>query len=419
MKIYIHHFYNKALFYNICHNTSDRVYNINDDEGTILCKYKNVDLEIIFKQEITFENDGLHILDYFTAYKDNERDPKIGKILKDTFFMEREHQQILKIFIDILKNCPKNQKWIITYFKTEKILHSIDSPNGYVNEKIEEIESLLSQLSEHHIVNDNLFLNQKIEELYPNFHFTFTNSIFQWNINLNMRWYYEFKSIFEKLNFDYDLMYSVRNHKSFRVNLINELGKLNNPKIYLQTSDTLKHNRYFKKYGDLVDKDIKLSSIYGDSDFADISYIQNIINGLDLFFRVMPKAKMQILCESWSENKQDFASQYLSEKTIGFILAGIPFISTHDYPLTMIQQILEIPAHPFYEKTKLYKSDAKLFAEFVNEFMKNFEVNYLLCKEWSDLAFDKFMYKIENENSLLDMIINDKLKSKESKKSLM
>jgi hypothetical protein len=420
MKIYIHHYFDKSLLYTLANNTTDRKYFIENNVGSVFCKYKNTDIEFIFKQEISFEDDGHHILDYFSAYFNSDSDSKIGPILPDRSYMDRENQQILKIFINLLKDCPKNQKWLITYFRTEKILHSIDAPNGHVNEKIKEIESLLKQLNNHYIINDNPFLDKKIESLYPNFHFAFTNSIFQWNANLNVRWYFEFKSIFEKLNFDYDLMYSVRNHKMFRINLINELSKLKNDRIYLQTSDTLKHNKYYKKYGYLVSEDVKCSSIYGQSDFADISYIENTINGLDLFFRVLPKAKMQILCESWSESKQDFASQYLSEKTIGMILAGIPFISTHDYPLTIIQTILEIDNHPFYEESKKYKSDAKLFAEFVDEFMKNFEENYKLCKEWSDLAFEKFIHKIENENSLLDLIFNgDLIKNNTIKKKIL
>ena len=80
-------------------------------------------------------------------------------------------------------------------------------------------------------------------------HFALTNSIFQWNKNLNIRWWYEFKQVYDKLNFDYDLMYSVRNHKSNRVSILNELKNLNNNKIYLQTCDALNHNKYYKKNG--------------------------------------------------------------------------------------------------------------------------------------------------------------------------
>ncbi len=128
---------------------------------------------------------------------------------------------------------------------------------------------------------------------------------------------------------------------------------------------------------------------------------------------------MQILCETWSYSKNEFNSQYLSEKTIGFILAGIPFISTHDYPLLMIEKILKVPPHPFLNESKKCRADAKLFAKFVNDFMKNYEDNYQLCKEWSDLVFDKFMYKIKNENSLFDLILNNDLKNNTIKKNLM
>lgn len=415
MKIYIHHLYKKTLFYTICHNTYDREFNLFNDEGVIKCKYKDNDIEFIFKNEISFEEDGYHILDFYSAYNDS----KIGEVKRDTTFMEREHQQILQTFIKLLNGCPSQQKWIITYFKTEKILHSIDTINFNVSSKIEEIESLLSQLNNHHIVNDNLFLDKNISNIFPNFHFSFTNTFYHWNHFLNMRWYYEFKPIFDKLNFDYDLAYSVRNHKGFRVDLINELKLLNIDRLYLQTSDTLGNNRWFQKFGKNVSNEILCSSIYGNNDFDDISYLENIINGLDLFFRVMPKAKMQILCESWSGNNQDFKSQYLSEKTLGFILSGIPFISTNDYPLIMIQEILEVPNHPFFNESKKFRANSKLFANFVNDFMKNFEKNYKLCKEWSDIVFQKFINKIETENSLLDLILSGKLERISNKKNMM
>lgn len=418
-KIYIHHFFNKSLFYILCHNTTDRKYVIENDVGSVFCKYKNLDIEFIFKKEMTFENDGYHILDYFTAYFDGHNDPKIGFIERDREFMERENQQIFETFINLLKECPKNQNWIITFFRTEKILHSIDTDSKLLNNKIIEIESLLKKLNEHFFITDNVFLNNRLEQQYPNFNFAFTNSIFQWNRNLNIRWYYEFKSIFERLNFEYDLMYTVRNYKNFRIKLINELNKLKNDKIYLQTSDTLKGNRYHIINSSKLDKDIPCNSIYGNSDFEDISYLQNIVNGLDLFFRVLPKAKMQILCESWSEIKKDFNTQYLSEKTIGFILSGIPFISTHEYPLLILEKIFNIPRHPFFDESKKFKSNPELFANFVGEFMNNFDTNYELCKKWSDLVFEKFMYKIENENSLLDLIINNSLQKGTTKKSII
>ena len=56
---------------------------IKNNEGSIFCKYKNNDVEFIFKKEISFEDDGYHILDYFTAFFNGEDDSKIGKIEPD------------------------------------------------------------------------------------------------------------------------------------------------------------------------------------------------------------------------------------------------------------------------------------------------------------------------------------------------
>jgi len=407
MKLYIHHPYQKQLFYTLGHNTTDREYHINDNEGSILCKYRGTDIEFIFKKEISFEEDGYHILDYFTSFFYGNQDSKIGYILPDRDYMERETQQILKIFINLLKDCPKNQKWIITYLRTEKILQTSDV--NYFDENWLEIESLIGKLKNHHIITDNIFLDKSVESVYPNFYYTLTNTIFQWNHNWNIRWYYEFKQLYDKLNFEYDLMYSIKNHKINRVKIINELSRLNNNKLYLQHTDALQNPDFIERAPSI--SHINTHSIYGDTDFDDISYIANHAGYMDVFFRVLPKAKMQILCESWSWSNREFTTQYLSEKTFGLLLSGIPFISTHEYPLQMIEIMLDVPSHPFYNESKRCKTNGKLFAEFVDKFLQNFDENFKLCKEWSDLVHNKLMYKIENENSLLDLIIDGRLKN--------
>ncbi len=403
MKLYIHHYYQKSIFYKIAHNTTDREYFIENGEGVVKCKYNDVDIEIIFKQEISFEDDGYHILDYFTALFYGDIDPKIGYIHRDEHYMEKETQQILTIYKNLLKDTPPNQKWIITYFRTEKILQTGDT--SIYDKKWFEIEQMLSDLGNHHIIVDNLFLTDSSEKKYPNFHYSLTNTVFQWNEIIAIRWFYEFKQIYDKLNFDYDLMYSIKNHKVNRVSIINELQKLKHPKLLLQRSDSLQNPDYKKREREV--KHINVNSIYGDNDFADVSWIINHQGYMDMFFRVLTKSKMQILCESWSWDKREFSSQYLSEKTFAFILAGIPFISTHEYPLQILQKILDLPPHPFFEESKKCKTNGKLFAEFVDKFLQNFDENYLLCKEWSDLAHNKLMASVETKNSLIDLILKD------------
>ena len=407
MKIYIHHPYQKSIFYKLAHNTTNREYFIENNEGSVFCKYKNIDVEFIFKKEISFEDDGYHILDYFTAFFNGKNDSKIGKIEPDRDYMERESQQILKIFIKLLKDCPKNQKWLIGYFRTEKILQTKDT--NIIDKNWLEIESLMDELKNHHFITDNIFLNKNLELQYPNFYYTLTNTIFQWNEIIAIRWFYEFKQIYDKLNFDYDLIYSIKNHKINRVNIINELSKIQNDRLYLQHSDSLQNPSYIK-YAPTIEH-INTNSIIGDTDFSDVSWIINHQGYMDMFFRVLPKAKMQILCESWSWSSREFTSQYLSEKTFALLLSGIPFISTHEYPLQMIEKMLEVPPHPFYNESKRCKTNGKLFAKFVDKFLQNFDENYKLCKEWSDLVHSKLIYKIENQNSLLDLIIDGRLKS--------
>jgi hypothetical protein len=372
----------------------------------VVCKYKNIDIEFIFKREISFEDDGYHMLDYFNSFFNGVNDPKIGKIEPDRDYMERESQQILKIFIKLLRDCPKNQKWLIGYFRTEKILQTKDTSS--IDKNWLEIESLMGELKNHHFITDNIFLNKNLELQYPNFYYALTNTIFQWNEIIAIRWFYEFKQVYDKLTFDYDLMYSIKNHKINRVNIINELSKIQNDRLYLQHSDSLQNPSYIK-YSPTIEH-INTNSIVGDTDFSDVSWITNYLGYMDMFFRVLPKAKMQILCESWSWSSREFTSQYLSEKTVGLLLSGIPFISTHEYPLQMIEKMLDVPSHPFYDESKKCKTNGKLFAQFVDTFLQNFDENYKLCKEWSDLVHNKLMYKIENENSLLDLIIEGGLK---------
>jgi hypothetical protein len=113
---------------------------------------------------------------------------------------------------------------------------------------------------------------------------------------------------------------------------------------------------------------------------------------------------MHILDESHGGKNYEVVFHYLTEKTLGFILAGIPFISTHSYPLDCIHKMVDIEEHPFMERFKEHKGNPEMFVEFVKEFMWEFDYNYELCKKWSIKCHDKFIEKINKENSLFDLI---------------
>jgi len=421
MKIYIHHYYTEHLFYLLAHNTTNRVFDLKNNEGIVKCKYKDTEFQFIFKLNLSDEDDGYHFIDYTTARSQSNVDEKfylIGentrKLIDDT--INNGVNNTLYNLTNIVKNKPN---WIFSFFNGEKSFYKYENIEYYKGiELLYDVEKSLSKLNNSRVITEEYFIKDEANSKYQNIFYTFSNSIWYWNNHAEIRWYYEFKNIFDKLNFEYDLCYSMRAYKYHRILLLNELKKIDSKKLFIQRSDARKESEEFIKYEKKV-SDIFLNSVEGNLDFDNLKIINKQRVGLDLFFRMLPKAKMHLLDESWSFSKNEFSSQYLSEKTLGFILSGIPFISTNDYPLIMIQEILEVPNHPFFNESKKFRANSKLFANFVNDFMKNFEKNYKLCKEWSDIVFQKFINKIETENSLLDLILSGKLERISNKKNMM
>ena len=241
-------------------------------------------------------------------------------------------------------------------------------------------------------------------------HYAFSNTMWQWNELIGIRWYYEFKTIFEKLNFDYDLMYSVRNHKTHRFEILKGLSKLNNDKLLLQRTNSMPGSLLYDEFATELDSysNIKLNSIYGKTDFDNITTI-DYQSGItyDLFFRLFSKAKVQVLDESWAWCDEEFQNQYLSEKTIGIVLMNIPFISTHIYPIDFLTKMLNLSPHPFYDDISKHAGKSKLFVKFVEKFMNNFDENYELIQQWTTECHTKFINKLNTDNDLLDMVIDD------------
>lgn len=401
-KIYIHHYFSTTLFYKLAHNTTERIFNINESlkTGFVKAKYKNVDIEFIFNPIINDNDDGLHLVDYFTAFFQRNEDDTYKSVIIDSGV---EDTPFLKKFGELLID---KKDWIITFFRTEKIIGKYDIPDDWY---VADVETKLKSLINHKIVTDNYFLEESIRHKYPHLYYSFTNVIWQWNEIISIRYYYEFKELYDRLNFDYDLIYSVRHHKKHRVEILKGLSEYDNSKILLQRTDSLANSMYNKHNAKLEEfSNIRLNNLEGSTDFSNLKNIE-YHRGIayDLFFRFLGRAKMQVLDESWAWAEQDFHIQYLSEKTIGLTLCGIPFISTHSYPVILLQKILDIPNHPFLKDFDNHKGNSKLFVEFVKRFMENFDENYKLCKDWMDIAHTKFMEKMESENSLLDLIFDD------------
>jgi hypothetical protein len=404
-KIYIHHYYSKILFYKLAHNTTDKVFKLeNEKRGSVFCKYNGCDFEFIFNPELNDNDDGLHLIDFFSTLFQRNYDNKFHNII----ITNAEDTPIIERIADLISN--KNN-WIVTFFRTERILTDYDKFTTWPSyQSLNVLQSQVDRLSNHKIISDNFFLNESIHFKYPNIYYAFSNTIWQWNEIIGIRWYYEFKQIFEKLNFDYDLMYSVRNHKLHRLEILKGLSKLNNDKILIQRTNSMDNTNEYKEFNLELESipNVKLNSIYGEMDFDNITTI-DYHRGIsyDLFFRLFSKAKVQVLDESWAWSTEKFQNQYLSEKTIGIVLMNIPFISTHIYPIDFLTKLLDLPPHPFYNEIKQHSGIPHLFVEFVETFMSNFDENYLLIKEWTYQCHQKFVSKLNSNNDLLDMILDD------------
>ncbi len=67
MKIYVHHYFSKKLFYKLAHNTTDRIYDLVERIGVIKCKYNNTNIELVFDPIWNDNKDGYHLIDFFTV----------------------------------------------------------------------------------------------------------------------------------------------------------------------------------------------------------------------------------------------------------------------------------------------------------------------------------------------------------------
>lgn len=400
IKVYVHNYYDEKLFLTIAHNSINRVYNIDNRRiGNVICEYNGNCFEFIFNPSINDNSDGYHLIEFFSILKQYN----LYENFSDLKFDKQGKEQDIKIIQRIIELISNKKDWIFLYLRTEKILAKTDIPDLELNSAVDE---LLQKLKNHKIISDNVFLKDEIEQLYPNFFYTFTNSIYNWNDLIGIRWFYEYKNLFENINKPYDIGFSIRRFKGNRRKILKLLKEQNNEKMYLSFTD------FFIEFEDQPDKienflkiNVNYNSKLGDNDFDNLTNINNLHQiGLDLFFRILPKSKMQILDESWAWRPVEYTHQYISEKTIGYLLACIPFISTHIYPLDIVHKVLKLEKHPFYDDMKVCYGDVNKFCNFVKIFLEDFDKNYLLCLDWSKKAHIKVMEKILSKNDLLDLI---------------
>jgi len=406
MKLYVHHYYNDLLFQKLFHNVKEKeIIEIDNEFGAIrdvTFKYREIDWRVIFNPEINDE-EGIHIIDFFGALRQRGQD-------KNFDGTQTRGSECFAIMERIAELIGDKKDWIVSIFRTEKLFIKKDSTKVKLGgtEQIAEAELEILKLDNHQILTDNVFINDSVEKEYPNLHYPFTNIIFQWNEMVGIRWFYDYKNISEVINPKYKIGYSVRRHKPYRIQLAEKLLKIND--VFVSQTNSINENislTYYQKIDGAYFNDID-----SEIDFQNIRVQQNLTIGFDFFLRILPMYKLQICDESWSDNTADFTSQYLSEKTIGLILAKVPFVCTHSYPYDCLDKLIKVRKHPFYEQSKKYQGNVNFFVDFIKEFLSDFDNNLKLCQDWVDECHNIFMERLHKENSMLDMLIDGKIKGR-------
>lgn len=400
MKINIHHYYTDSLFQKFFHNVKNKKFidmtNTHLGVGRVSFDYNGKNFEVTFNPEIN-DDDGLHIIDFFGVLRQRDQ----NKIFTDTHLRGSDSFAIIQRIADLIEN---KKNWVVCLFRTEKIFIKNDNAkiktDGTI--QIEEIENQILRLSNHFILSDNIFINELVVNKYPNLYNPFTNIIFQWNEMISIRWFHDYKNITDVIQPKYKLGYSIRAHKPLRVKIGEELTQFD--EVFVSQTNVITNDSVQPKYRKI--EGAHLNDYDSEIDFENLRIMSNITVGLDYFLRILPMSKIQICDESWAHNSNDYHSQYLSEKSLGLILANIPFISTHSYPYDCLSSLIGGSKHPFYNESKQYQGNPKLFAEFIRSFLDNFDENYTLCKNWIEECHNTFINRLYKENSMLDMIIN-------------
>jgi len=407
MVLYVHHYYNDLLFQKLFHNVKEKeIIEIDNEFGAIrdvTFKYKGIDWQVIFNPEINDE-EGIHIIDFFGALRQRGQD-------KNFDGTQERGSECFAIMERIVELIGDKKDWIVSIFRTEKLFIKKDSTKVKLGgtEQIAEAELEILKLGNHQILTDNVFINDSVEKEYTNLHYPFTNIIFQWNEMVGIRWFYDYKNISEVINPKYKIGYSVRRHKPYRIRLAEKLLKIDD--VFVSQTNSINEDislTYYQKIDGAYFNDID-----SEIDFQNIRTQQNLTIGFDFFLRILPMYKLQICDESWSDNTADFTSQYLSEKTIGLILAKVPFVCTHSYPYDCLDKLIKVRKHPFYEQSKKYQGNVDFFVDFIKEFLLDFDKNLKLCQDWVDECHNIFMERLHKENSMLDMLIESRIKGRE------
>jgi len=416
MKFYIYHLYGDKIFSIIGHNTTDRIYDINEKSGfgSIKCKYYSTDIEFVFTDNTT-NTDGYHliIVDILRRYQP----PHTFTSPIQNIYREHGFPKCFTKETDwFLDNLDFSKKWILMYSMGE---------NLFINSTPDEYRKLNTLASKVQFFSDNALTTNSNPILEKNnFKNCISNDILMWNFLAKIRWSYEFKEIFSNLNKPYKIGFSARKPKILRFQLLKELSNLDNPEIFLnQTNSLFGHSEW--KFNDtnggtiFYEKDVvklknvNLNQVHSTSknDFSDLVLTENNANSMefDYLFRVMPKAGIQILDETHSYCDNPSIPMNLTEKTYLFLMANIPFIPTNIYPLEVIENLISDVKYPYYDDIVKISGDAKKITRYVVHVLNNYDEYETNLKKWVSEIHSTLLNEVETKNSMIEQLLKSNL----------
>ena len=413
MKFYVYHPFSIGLVYMLTHNTQHRV--IDEKAERVTCSYNNVDMEFNFNNFTETQPDAYHII--FREDMVKQQFPMIGDMhgyqLKMGFPECVKHE-----YKSLLDNLKWDLNWVLLWNYGENKFVHVNRDSIHRSKEIKYLNELSEKsifFSDNHIKDDlDIGLREK------NFNTCLTNDLYVWNKLAHIRWASEFKSTFENLAPPYKLCTSFRSPKPHRIELVEKLSKENLDDVFVSFSTaifeayrgTYDHSWSDIHYDDLLEhiKSIPNLNINDvgfdvDNDFENLYIVGNTEKNymeFDYYFRILPKAQVQLLDETHSYVNKMNIPMNLSEKTYIFLLANIPFISTHYYPFDLIRKHIVDLEYPYYKDMVKVSNNTDELVKFIKKFIDNFDEMYPKIKEWTDKVHMELMNKMKNNNSFLE-----------------
>ena len=109
MKIYIHNYFSNTIFNIIASNTTNRVYNIIDDIGDVICYYNEIKIHLVFNPVFNDNIDGQHIIDIFNISLNSKKYENFKELPVHDITLAYQHN-IVCMFLNKLYTLIKTKK---------------------------------------------------------------------------------------------------------------------------------------------------------------------------------------------------------------------------------------------------------------------------------------------------------------------